>query len=203
LEVDVSDHTHDADWHIRELLNHLDAGAKYDSNFADTPHRYVEWLREHFVSDTEVEAQMKEFAEATFPTEYRGLLTATGVRVHGICPHHLLPIFYSVDLGYLPHTKAIGVSKLARLANVVAKRPVIQEDVTAQLAKALCTMLETQNVAVIVRGLHLCMAVRGVRSSSIVTTATMVGKFLENDAGLKDEFYATISRDTDGRFDLV
>jgi GTP cyclohydrolase IA len=106
-----------------------------------------------------------------------------------------LPVRYKIHLAYLPDGIAVGLSKLARVAALTGARSTLQEELTSELARDLEYVLETEDVAVVIYGQHMCMQVRGVRAGDATTvTSLMRGKFLTNDAGLKDEFLREIGR---------
>jgi GTP cyclohydrolase I len=116
------------------------------------------------------------------------MVTVKGVEFYSMCEHHLLPFFGHVTVAYLPKGKIIGLSKIARVIEVFARRLQVQERFTNQIADAIETSLDPHGVAVIVEGKHLCMMMRGVQKqeSSMITSA-MRGTFQEN-ARTRSEF---------------
>jgi len=185
--------------HVVESVRHLLEALSVDTddpNWEETPRRFADYLLEHWPSPDEVSRVLEDARRATFPSDYRGIVAQSGIRVFGICPHHLLPIEYTIDLGYISSGKAIGLSKLARLAELIARQPLIQEDVTHRLAQTLCEVLETPHVIVVVRGIHSCMRIRGVEQLDTITSTSVVGGFFdEDDRGAKQEFLRLISRE--------
>jgi GTP cyclohydrolase I len=100
-----------------------------------------------------------------------------------MCPHHLLPVIYRVSVAYLPSERVIGISKLSRLARLLAKRPVLQEDLTHDLAEILHARLQSRGSAAYVEGLHLCMAARGIEAHEArVVTSAVRGVFRDQPA---------------------
>lgn len=160
---------------------------KNDDNYKGTPRRVTEWLLEKFpVDDT---AALKEITKAYFPTNYTGMIAQTGIEVYGLCPHHLKDVHYSVSIGYVPSGRAIGLSKLSRIAEFSLSRAGLQEDGTAKLAQTLSDVLDTDNIAVVAKAKHFCMVSRGVKQHSTdTTTSEMHGVFRRNDAEIKNEF---------------
>ena len=165
-------------------------------NYEETPRRVAQWLLSHFPTKEEYNDAIQAVTRATFPSTYGGLVTQTGIEVSGLCPHHLMPVLYMVSIGYVPHQRAIGLSKLARLAEVVLSRAELQEDATELLVQTLCSVLypndhrvDAGDVAVVVRGQHTCMTTRGAKMhNSVTTTSKMTGLFLTNDSQIKMEF---------------
>lgn len=173
---------------VAELLVRLGSDLR-DPNLADTPERVAKWLLSHFPSEEDYADAFKELRGAVFPTKYQGIIAQTGIRANGLCPHHLLPVSYDVAVGYIPDDSALGLSKLARVANLTLSRAGLQEDLTATLAKSLQELLGIMDVAVVVRGRHSCMSVRGVKMhSSVTTTSEMRGLFRTNTNDCKTEF---------------
>ena len=117
-----------------------------------------------------------------------------GIEFYSMCEHHMLPFFGQINVAYLPKEKIIGLSKIARIAEVFARRLQVQERLTNQIADAIETSLDPHGVAVVVEGKHLCMMMRGVQKqeSSMITSA-MRGTFQEN-ARTRSEFLELVRR---------
>jgi GTP cyclohydrolase I len=117
-----------------------------------------------------------------FTADYDQIVTVRGIDYFSMCEHHMLPFFGKVSIGYLPNgnRKVLGVSKLARIVNVYARRLQIQEQMTQQIAQAIGDAVEPKGVAVVVDGVHLCMMARGVRQhEASMRTSCMLGSFRE------------------------
>jgi len=163
---------------VSDLLKELKVDLS-DDNFKDTPRRFADYLLQLFRTKKEDELALETFKKAIFPTSYSGMVILKGSECYGICPHHLLPVRYIVSIGYLPAGKVIGLSKLSRVADLCLQRPLLQETATEELAKSLSVLLETEDVAVVVSGNHMCMTVRGVRKGRTSTiTSSLKGQFL-------------------------
>lgn len=179
---------------VKYLLEKLGVNPD-DPNYADTPRRVAEWLLEKFPEAPE-EDELKKLVTAYFPTEYTGMLAQTGIQVFGLCPHHLKDVEYSISIGYVPKERAIGLSKLSRLAEFCLGRAILQEDGTKKLADVLMSLLGTDNVAVVAKAKHYCMISRGVKQdAAITTTSEMRGVFLRNHSGIRNEFLALVNGD--------
>ncbi|MBU2072749.1 MAG: GTP cyclohydrolase I [Gammaproteobacteria bacterium] len=162
-----------------------------DPNFKDTPKRYTTFLIHYFPTDEEIEDLLQEYASAIFPTNYEGMVAYSNGLVHGICPHHILIVNYNFDLAYIAKDKAIGVSKLHRIVETLARRPVLQEDLTVHIADTMQRLLGTENVAVKLTGSHSCMRVRGVKSNGKIHTVVIRGKFFSVPE-VRQEFYSLV-----------
>lgn len=123
---------------------------------------------------------------------YDEIIVLSDIRFESHCEHHMVPIIGKVHIGYLPDRRVVGISKLARLVEVYAKRLQIQEKMTAQIADALQDVLKPRGVAVVVEAAHQCMTTRGVHQSGVsMVTSRMVGAF-RSDARTRREFLSII-----------
>jgi len=145
-------------------------------NFKDTPKRVARAYYEIF-SGINANEELKNIAETSFPSEYGGMIISEGIKVYSMCPHHFLPVEYIVDVGYIPDKKTVGISKLARVVELLAKQPELQEMFTVQVAELLERELKPKGVIVQVRGKHFCMAMRGVKKDSWTMTSSIKGVF--------------------------
>jgi GTP cyclohydrolase I len=165
---------------VAYLLSQLGAELN-DPNFCETPRRFATYLMEHFLPATKVREEIELLQGAVFPSSAHDMVVEKSVRVNSLCPHHLLPIMYDVTIGYIPTGWVIGLSKLARIAEVVLVQPLVQENATVLLADTFEHLLHTTHVAVQLQGVHTCMTVRGVKQHDSVTlTSALRGEFLVN-----------------------
>jgi GTP cyclohydrolase IA len=134
----------------------------------------------------------RSFALTTFPNDenYDELVLASGIPVQSVCEHHMLPFVGTAHVGYLPGERILGLSKLARVVELFARRPQVQERLTSQVADWLQTHLQPRGVGVVVEAEHLCMTLRGVRSGSTTTTTSTLRGALREDARSRAEFLA-------------
>jgi GTP cyclohydrolase I len=129
---------------------------------------------------------------ATFSVCYDEMVVVKDIEVYSLCEHHLLPFFGRCHVAYIPTKKVIGLSKVARLVNMYARRLQIQERLTNQIAKAIEQKLSPEGVGVIIEARHLCMVMRGVeKQQSSAVTSAMLGAFRENKQ-TRDEFLALV-----------
>ena len=130
--------------------------------------------------------------DALFTEDYEEMIVQKDIDFFSLCEHHLLPFMGKAHIGYIPHHKIVGVSKLARLVNVYARRLQVQERLTNQIATIIMEKLNPLGVAVVVEAEHLCMRMRGVeKQNSVTTTSAMHGVF-RDDARTRMEFLELI-----------
>lgn len=132
--------------------------------------------------------------EALFTSNNDEIVVVRNIEFYSLCEHHMLPIIGHVDIGYLPHGKVLGLSKLARIVDLYARRLQIQENMTRQIAEAVQSVTGARGVAVQVRAAHMCMAMRGVEKvESETITSMMLGAF-RNNAQTRQEFLQLIGQ---------
>jgi GTP cyclohydrolase I len=157
----------------------------------DTPARVLRAYREWFAGYRDDPAQ---YLERTFEevAGYDEPILLRGIPFRSCCEHHMAPIVGTVHVSYLPSQRIVGLSKIARVVDCFAKRLQIQERLTAQIAQVIDETLAPKGVAVVVEGVHGCMASRGVHKQGVATvTSKMLGAFKDN-AELRREFLASI-----------
>ena len=118
------------------------------------------------------------------------MVVLTGIRVYSLCEHHLLPFSCDVSIGYITGTEVVGLSKLARIAYKHAHRLQVQERLTAEIANSVMGISGVMDVAVITSGVHMCMQMRGIKSTGVMVVSEMRGKFRNpENPGPRDEFF--------------
>ncbi len=131
---------------------------------------------------------------ALFDVDYDEMVIVRDIEFYSLCEHHLLPFFGKAHIAYIPKGKVIGLSKVARLVDVFARRLQVQERLTREVADAIVEAIHPQGVAVIMEAQHLCMMMRGVeKQQSFTTTSTMLGAF-RNNPQTRNEFLSLIRR---------
>jgi GTP cyclohydrolase I len=163
-----------------------------DDNFRETARRAAKGFHELVHDHNQVQSEIDALLAKTFPAKYGEMVISKGNTAFGVCPHHLLPVVYRISLAYIPTRKVLGLSKLSRLARLIARGPRLQEDLTHDLAAILHDNLDSQGSAVYVEGLHMCMAARGVgaHEARLVTSAVR-GVFLE--LATREEFIKLVT----------
>lgn len=136
----------------------------------------------------------RPFEPTTFPNDegYDELVLARSIPMHSVCEHHMLPFVGIAHVGYLPGERILGLSKLARVVEMFARRPQVQERLTTQVADWLHTNLDPRGVGVVVEAEHLCMTVRGVRAGGASTVTSALHGQLRDDAGSRAEFFSLV-----------
>lgn len=175
---------------IRELLHAVGEDPNRDG-LRDTPSRVARAYREIFAGlYTDPDSVLRK----TFDEGHEELVLVTDIPMFSVCEHHLLPFHGVAHVGYIPaeHGRVTGLSKLARLVDLYAKRPQVQERLTSQVADALVRGLAPRGVIVVVEAEHLCMAVRGIRKPGARTTTSAVRGLLQTSASSRAEALSLI-----------
>ncbi|MEO0478975.1 MAG: GTP cyclohydrolase I FolE [Planctomycetota bacterium] len=157
----------------------------------ETPSRVVKAYEEFFRGYDQDPHQIlaKTFEETA---GYDEMVCVRDIRIESHCEHHMVPFLGVAHIAYLPVNRVVGLSKLARLAELYSKRLQIQEKLTVQIADAIDTVLEPRGVAVVIEAEHFCMTTRGVQKpGSLTVTSRMTGEFRENPS-TRREFLAMI-----------
>jgi GTP cyclohydrolase IA len=159
---------------VREIL--LAVGEDLDrEGLRDTPERVARLYAEMFSGLVQ---DPRDLLKKTFTQKYDEMVLVKDIGFESMCEHHLLPFLGKAHIAYLPKGKIVGLSKLARVVEVLARRPQVQERMTEQIADLVMEELDARGVAVILEASHTCMTVRGIRkASSICTTSAMRGAF--------------------------
>lgn len=178
---------------ILEGIDELGYDTASDLNFTDTATRGARALTELIIDRDTAHSQIEEMMTRSFPARYREMVISKYNVAFGVCPHHLLPVLYRISLAYIPTRRVIGISKLSRIAQIMSRSPMLQEDLTHDLCRLLHDGLEAEGAAVYIEGLHLCMAARGINAHEArVVTSAVLGVFLDNPA-TREEFVTLVT----------
>ena len=129
---------------------------------------------------------------AVFTQETNSMVIVKNIEVYSLCEHHMLPFFGRCHIGYIPSGRVFGVSKLARLVDMYARRLQLQERLTEQISKEVMESVDAKGVGVMIEARHLCMMMRGVeKQNSVMITSSVLGTFRES-AATREEFLALI-----------
>jgi GTP cyclohydrolase IA len=165
----------------------------------ETPKRVVRAYEEFFAGYLQDPAEVlaRTFSEVE---GYDEMIVMNDIRFESHCEHHMVPIIGKAHVGYLPDRRVIGISKLARLVEVFARRLQVQEKMTVQIADTLQDVLQPKGVAVVIEAAHQCMTTRGVHKPGVgLVTSRMLGAF-RDDPSTRREFLAVIGRTGAGGF---
>ncbi|MCG8424164.1 MAG: GTP cyclohydrolase I FolE [Proteobacteria bacterium] len=164
---------------VRELLLAIGEDPDRDG-LVDTPRRVAKMYRELFAGVNEDPA---EHLGRTFAEPYDEIVILRDISFSSTCEHHLLPFIGRAHVAYLPRERVVGLSKLARTVHAFARRPQVQERLTAQIADAIMKHLEARGTLVVIEAEHMCMKVRGVSEpESSMVTSVVRGAFRDNPA---------------------
>lgn len=177
--------------HVDAILRHLGENPLRDG-LQKTPQRVaamLRWLTQGYEQNLSTLVN-----EAVFHSEMDEMVIVKNIELFSLCEHHLLPFIGKCHVGYLPNGKVLGLSKVARIVDMFAKRLQIQENLTQQIADAILQVTEAKGVAVVIEAQHLCMMMRGVeKQNSSMTTSVMRGLFRKND-NTRAEFLNLVQR---------
>ena len=165
---------------VREILLAIGEDPQRDG-LRDTPARVARAYDEQFAG---LRQRPEDVLTTVFDADHDEMVLVRDIELYSTCEHHLTPFFGFAHVGYIPNEKGqiTGLSKLARLVDVYARRPQVQERMTSQIADALMNVLEPRGVIVVIEAEHLCMSMRGVRKPGAKTVTSAVrGIFLDSD----------------------
>lgn len=151
----------------------------------DTPSRIADMCGELFSGMGEIP---QEHLSKTFSADNNDLIMEKDITFYSLCEHHLLPFYGKVHIAYVPDGKVVGISKLARTVEVYARRPQIQEQLTAQIADAIMKYLKPSGAAVVIEAEHMCMTMRGVKKPGTKTVTMAVRGCMEDNTELRHTF---------------
>ena len=170
---------------VAEQLRQLGEDPERDG-LRKTPQRVataMRWLTRGYLMDAE-----KLIRDAMFEEDHQEMVLVRDIDLYSMCEHHMLPFFGKAHVAYIPNGRIVGLSKLARVAEVYARRLQVQERLTDQIADALFRTLEPHGVGVVIEAYHLCMMMRGVEKQHSKTITSAVRGNFRTDSKTRDEF---------------
>ena len=174
---------------VRVLLRYIGEDPTREG-LRDTPRRYVQALLDN--TQGFQKRPQDVVGNALFNENHQEIVVVNDIKIYSLCEHHLAPFSGKVYIGYLPNERVVGLSKLARLANLFAQRLQVQERLTTQIALSVQDLLNAKGVGVIMECTHMCMEMRGVRTNGTRTvTRSMLGLFCEEEA-IRRDFEASV-----------
>lgn len=157
-----------------------------------TPHRVSEAWR--YLTAGYGQDPLEILRKAVFREKCNEMVMVREIELYSLCEHHLLPFFGKCHVAYLPQDRIVGLSKLARVVDVYARRLQVQERLTTQIAQALYEALQPLGVGVVIEARHLCMMMRGIeKQNSFAVTSCMLGEF-ETNPKTRNEFIELVGR---------
>ncbi len=182
----------DLEYNVKKMLKLLGEDSEREG-LIDTPKRVAKAL--HFLTSGYNLSVEEVVRDALYEEKCEEMVIVKDVEFYSLCEHHLLPFFGRAHVGYLPQNRVIGLSKIARVVDVFARRLQVQERLTTQIASGLLDVLNAHGVAVVLEASHFCMVMRGVqKQNSKTVTSSMLGAF-RDDSRSRSEFMELI-RDT-------
>jgi GTP cyclohydrolase I len=176
---------------VREILTAVGEDPDRDG-LLDTPARVARMYAEVFEG---LDQNADDPLSTTFEIDHQELVLVRDIRFHSMCEHHLLPFHGVAHVGYIPgQGRVTGLSKLARLVNVYARRPQVQERITTQIADALIEQIDAAGAIVVIEAEHMCMSMRGVRAEGARTVTSAVRGMLRDSASTRAEAMCLIHR---------
>ena len=165
--------------HIKNIILEINSDNNLisDEVIENTPERIETFYKEIFSG---LYLNPYDFLKRTFPIQNNDLVIEKNISFYSMCEHHFIPFYGKAHIAYIPNGKVTGLSKLARTVEVFAKRPQLQERLTAQIAEAIMENLDTKGVLVIIEAEHMCMTMRGIKKPGTKTT-TIVGRGILRD----------------------
>jgi GTP cyclohydrolase I len=173
---------------VREIL--IAVGEDPDrEGLLETPDRVARMYAEVFAG---LHLDPRVYLQKTFTQKYDEMVLVKDIEFASCCEHHLLPFTGVAHIGYLPDGKVVGLSKLARVVDAVAKRPQVQEQMTEEIADLIMAELQPRGVGVMVEASHSCMTIRGVRKPGSVTTTDALRGLFKTNPATRAEFMALV-----------
>ena len=153
---------------------------------ANTPARIARMYDEIFAGLT---IDPSEYLNTTFEVTNNEMVVEKDITFYSMCEHHLLPFYGKAHVAYIPKGRVVGISKLARTVDIIAKKPQIQEKMTAEIADALMNNLDCQGAIVMIEAEHMCMTMRGIKKPGSKTVTLVARGEFDTNKELKDEFF--------------
>ena len=175
--------------HWRSIIEHIGEDPTR-AGLVDTPKRAAKAFE--FLTRGYEQNLSDVVNDALFPSDSSGMVLVQNIELYSLCEHHLLPFIGRCHVAYLPEGQVLGLSKVARVVDMFARRLQIQEQLTVQIAESIKQVTGAQGVGVIIEAEHMCMMMRGVQKQNSVTkTSAMLGTF-RSDARTREEFLALL-----------
>ncbi|KAE8321294.1 hypothetical protein BDV39DRAFT_212564 [Aspergillus sergii] len=179
---------------IRSILEDIGEDPNRDG-LLKTPERYAKALL--FFTKGYEESAYDIGKDAIFNINHNEIVLVRDIEVFSMCEHHLIPFVGKVHIAYIPNGRVLGLSKLARIAEIYARRLQVQERLTKQISQAIEELLQPQGVAVVMESAHMCMVMRGVQKSSAMTTTSCRTGVFKTDKEAEEELHFLLKLNQD------
>jgi GTP cyclohydrolase I len=177
---------------VREIIRAVGEDPEREG-LRDTPRRVAEMYAEVFSG---LQHDPQEVLRVGFEVGHQEMVLVRDIPFYSMCEHHFLPFHGVAHVGYIPNGRVVGLSKLARALEIVARRPQLQERLTSQLADAIMSSLEPAGVGVVVRAEHLCMTMRGIKKPGSQTVTSAMRGVFRREAATRAEFLGLIGHES-------
>lgn len=189
LEVEKSANDELVEQSVQKLLTHVGEDPNREG-LLKTPERFRKAME--FLTSGYAQSAETVIGDAIFKENYSDMILVRDIEIFSLCEHHLLPFFGRVHVAYIPNGRIVGLSKLARVCEIFARRLQVQERLTDDIADTLQRVLKPKGIAVVVEAKHMCMVMRGVqKQNSQMITSSMRGVF-QTDLRTRKEFLSLI-----------
>lgn len=188
VNTQVAENREKLEYHVEQILALIGEDPKREG-LLETPARVTRMYEEIFGG---YQVDPRDVLGVTFDENHEELVIVKDIVYYSQCEHHMAPFFGKVHIGYIPSGKIAGLSKFARLVEVITRRLQVQERITSQIADILVEVLEPNGVMVVVEGEHLCMCARGVKKPGSKTVTSAVRGIFREDAASRAEFLSLI-----------
>jgi len=176
---------------FREILSAVGEDLTREG-LVDTPKRAANAMK--FLTEGYTKSLDEVVNGALFDSDANEMVIVSNIELYSMCEHHMLPFIGKAHVAYIPNGKVLGLSKVARIVDLFARRLQIQEQLTAQIADTVQAVTKAHGVGVIIEAKHMCMMMRGVqKQNSVMSTSAMRGEFVNNQA-TRSEFLALLNR---------
>lgn len=171
---------------FEEILTHYEFDLT-DPNFEKTPQRMANMFEEFLYGHSEeAKIELKKLVTTSFPATIDEMILVRNIKATGLCPHHFLPVSYTIHVAYVSDKTVIGLSKIPRIVQILSKRAVIQETLSNDIAQFFMENLAPKGVAVQTIGVHSCMSLRGVKAlNSDMVITTLLGCLRNSESKLE------------------
>ncbi|MFT4511816.1 MAG: GTP cyclohydrolase I [Planctomycetota bacterium] len=176
---------------VQKMLQELDPEPQREG-LVDTPKRVEKAFRAYTAGYAQDPKEV--IGSALFEAETDEMVLVKNIELYSLCEHHLAPFFGKVHVAYIPSGKIVGLSKVARVVEIYARRLQVQERLTSQIAQALEDVLQPRGVGVVIEASHLCMMMRGVEKQNSSTVTSCLRGLFRSDERTRSEFLTLIHR---------